>query len=145
MKIYFETKVEANLPEVKDGFNEELFLALKPWWMPAELIQFGMELNDKVVLKIPPNQTWISVITKIDQEEDLLFQFIDEGETLPFPLKSWRHIHRLESTEDGGTNIIDDINFSTGFMLLDCTIYPILWLSFSGRPRVYCKRFRKNS
>jgi len=149
MKIYFETIVEKELKSVKDGFNEELFRALKPWWVPASLKEFGMEKDDLVVLEFPLRQRWISKLTEVDDSSDSYFQFIDEGIELPFPLVSWRHRHRLEKVkvEDSfsGTKIIDHIEFSAANKVISLFIYPLLWYSFKVREPIYCERFSKNT
>lgn len=140
MKIYFETIVEAELDTVKEGFNEDLFLALKPWWMPAKLISFGMEQGDLVTLSFPLGQSWISVLTQEDDSSPDYFQFIDEGQKLPFPLTEWKHIHRLEAAASG-TKIIDNIEYKATNSLISRLLYPLLWYSFKIRGPIYCKRF----
>lgn len=145
MKIYFETIVQANLEAVVAGFDEELFTALKPWWIPAKLKQFGMDVSDKVILEFPMRQQWISEITSVDLKEDKYFQFIDEGIELPFPLKTWKHIHRLEKIDSNQTKIIDNIEYNGLFGILTFLMYPLLWYSFKIRETIYCERLNAKS
>lgn len=144
MKIQIKTKVEASLQRVKEGFTKDLFLSLNPPFPPVKLVQFdGCEAGDKVVLElnfILFKQKWISDIVK-DQETNESWYFIDVGSKLPFFLRKWKHQHGVEKSISGSI-IIDDINFSTGFILTDLLMLPLLYFQFLYRKPIYKKRFR---
>lgn len=127
-----------------EGFDLKLFKALKPPLMSLDVERFdGCNVGDEVHLKVgfgPFRTKWISLITE-NQENDQETYFVDEGKLLPFPLKSWRHIHRVVKTDDKGSEIQDDIEYSTGLRALDVLMYPVLYLQFAARKPVYKKFF----
>jgi len=138
----FETIVSSSVEEVAKGFNQELFEALKPPLLTLKVKKFdGCVTGDEVHLEVGLGITmsWVSKITShIDTPEE--WSFVDEGETLPPPLKNWHHHHRVIKRGDQAA-IIDDIHFSTGLGLLDKLIYPLLFLQFKMRGPVYKKFF----
>ena len=142
MRLQITTTVSADLKKVKAGFNESLFLSLNPPFPPVKLLEFGgCKKGDRVSLDlnfILFRQQWTSLITS-DEESDKEWFFVDEGIQLPFFLTSWKHKHIV--IQNGNTRIIDDIQFSTGWLLFDYLIYPILWLQFAYRKPIYKKRF----
>ena len=86
------------------------------------------------------NQKWISKITdNFNSDRDVYF--VDEGTFLPFPLKKWKHIHRIEKINEFSSYIIDDIEFSCHNELIDLAIYPFLYLIFLYRGPVYKRKF----
>ena len=132
MNISLRSKVKTELRVVQEHFNEDLFRYLLP--PGGQLIEFGgSKKNDYVHLKLPIVGEWLSEIIEDGSTKDRYY-FIDVGRKLPFPLKSWRHIHELQR-EGKHTVIADNITFSTGTLLMDLLFYPILYLSF--RPRVW--------
>lgn len=143
MRIKIETKVQASLNEVKAGFTDELFLKLNPPFPPVKLEKFdGCKTGDQVVIIlnfILFKQTWISDITE-DKEENGSWYFVDQGTKLPFFLSKWRHHHGVKS-ESIGSKIIDDITYSTGTLLTDLIIYPLLYGQFLYRKPIYKKVF----
>ncbi len=141
MRILIETPVAQDYKTVWAGFNEDLFLALKPIFPPLKLLRFdGSMAGDEVHVQIF-NQRFDALIVEQAELEGEIY-FIDEGKQLPFPLKKWRHRHRMIQQAKGSL-IIDDIQFSTGFVLLDYLVYPGLYLQFAGRKPVYQKIFGK--
>ena len=144
MKIKISTKVNASKEDVKKGFTEELFMSLNPPFPPVELLRFdGCKKGDTVALKlnfILFRQHWISVITK-EKEDKKEWYFIDKGVDLPFFLKSWKHKH-IVAADELGAAIKDHITFTTGFLLTDVLMYPILYLQFLYRKPIYKKMFR---
>ena len=144
MNFRIETRVGQSAKMVLDGFNEDLFLALKPPLMPLELIRFdGCEKGDKVQLVLgikPLSQKWDALVVE-HGEDDGKFYFTDIGETLPFPLKDWKHRHQILKLDDGSI-IVDDITYTTGFSLLDVLMYPIMYLQFYIRKPVYRRLFK---
>lgn len=143
MHFRIETKVNQKAHDVLSGFDESLFVALKPPLMPLELLRFdGCEKGDKVqlVLGIKPfSQKWNALVVE-HGENDECFYFTDIGEKLPFPIKDWKHRHFIMK-ERSGSIIVDDITYTTGFRLLDYLMYPIMYLQFLIRKPVYKKLF----
>lgn len=144
MKLYFEAQVKTNVVEIKNGFNQDLFLKLKPPGMVLKLERFdGCEKGNEVHLKMGlPGalQSWISEITDSSQGDDF-WQFIDEGKVLPKPFTYWKHIHRVEKINDGQSRISDSIEYHCKSQLTEKVLWLPLWLSFSIRPGVYRKVF----
>lgn len=142
MKIKIITTIEASVSTVKSGFTEELFLSLNPPFPPVKLLRFdGCEKGDAVSLELNFiffKQKWTSDITEAGETSDQWY-FTDEGVQLPFFLKTWKHRHVVEKHGDG-SKIVDDIAYSTGTMLTNLLMYPILYLQFLYRKPVY-KRF----
>ena len=69
--------------------------------------------------------------------------FVDEGTQLPFFLKKWRHRHRILKTDADASIIVDEIDYTTPFWLLDYLIYPMMYLQFYMRKPVYKRYFKK--
>lgn len=144
MKLQISTKVGQPFEKVRDGFNESLFVKLSPPFPKVQLAQFdGCKAGDTVALTLNFiffKQQWVSKIISDDQSEHH-FQFIDVGVNLPFFIKTWKHKHRIEQHSKGSI-IVDDIEYSTGFWLLDFIFYPLFALQFLYRKPVYKKVFK---
>lgn len=144
MKINISTKVEKNYLDVKEGFNDSLFLKLNPPFPPVKLLRFdGSSKGDIVILELNLllfKQKWVSEITD-DHTDDQEFYFIDEGTTLPFFLKKWKHKHRIIKQENGSI-IKDEIEYHGPAGILTLLLYPVLYLQFLYRKPVYQKIFR---
>ncbi len=141
MRIKIKTKVNKDYKAVFEQFDKDLFLALNPPIMPVKLLRFdGCKTGDEVHIQLPFKTLWISDITEFSASEKEIY-FIDEGRKLPFPLKKWKHKHRIIKLSENETLIVDDINFSTNFILLDILIYPTLFLQFLYRKPIYKKWF----
>jgi len=140
MNLYFEAEVGSSLSEIKQKFDRDLFLKLKPPFVFLELERFdGCAKGDEVHLKtgIPGNlQKWISHIT-FSEETDKSWLFIDEGFVLPPPLKKWKHEHKVTQIREGVCRISDSIFFDCENAFLNRLLWGPLWLSFSIRPKVY--------
>ncbi len=143
MRITIKTKVQASLQVVKDGFTEDLFLKLNPPFPPVKLVQFdGCKAGDKVALKLNFllfKQQWVSNIIE-DYESDIQWYFIDVGQKLPFFLKSWKHVHEVKAIESNSV-IIDDITYTSGTILTDLLMYPLLLIQFLYRKPIYKRIF----
>lgn len=141
MNIKISTQVGASLKKVQEGFTQELFLSLNPPFPPVKLLQFdGCKEGDHVALElnfILFKQQWISDIVEDDEDDNSWF-FVDKGVQLPFFLRKWEHKHIVEKHEEASL-IIDDISFSTGFLLTDVLIYPLLYAQFLYRKPIYKK------
>jgi hypothetical protein len=126
------TKVEMDMDRVRDGFTKELFLALNPPFPKVDLLEFGgCRKGDKVsiMLKFPFfSQIWISEIYD-DLSSNKAWYFADRGVKLPFFLSKWE--------------IVDDITFSSGMILFDILLYPVLLGQFIYRKPIYKKWFKK--
>ncbi len=145
MRIEIETLVNGNYKQVSKRFDKELFLALKPPLVQLDLKVFdGCEKGDRVEMELGilgVKQVWKSLITEHGLSEEKSY-FVDEGVLLPPPLRKWKHHHILENVNDTQTKIIDDIQFSTGFALLDLIIYPVMYAQFWYRKPIYKRIFQ---
>lgn len=140
--LVFKCPVKASVEEVKEGFNLELFKALKPPLVQMEVSRFdGCSKGDEVHLSVGLGLkvSWISLITE-DHQDDNQWYFIDEGKLLPPPLKKWRHIHSVIKDGDGAI-IVDDISFTSNNRVLDFLLRPTMHFQFSGRYDVYQNLF----
>jgi ligand-binding SRPBCC domain-containing protein len=144
MKIKVSTQVASSWKKVLAGFNESLFKSLNPPFPPVKVMRFdGCKTNHRVELELNFflfKQYWHALIIS-HLELDKGFVFVDIGKKLPFFLKSWKHTHSILE-EGNGTQIIDDIEYSTGTLLSDLIFYPILYLQFLYRKPVYKREFR---
>ena len=144
MQLTFNTEVGASLKDVKAGFNRDLFLQLKPFFLQLKLDRFdGCERGHEVHLRtgLPGFlQPWVSRIVE-DSFTEKCWYFVDEGASLPFPLRSWKHRHEVRVTHQGTSEILDMIDYSSGNRLLDVILYAPLWVVFAGRASVYRKVF----
>lgn len=145
MKLFFRTQVEQSFDYVSSRFDKDLFESLKPPVMSLEVVRFdGCQTGDMVELRMglgPFKQDWHSEITYHDFTDNR-FVFHDKGVLLPPPLKFWLHKHIVLSEENSSeTLIIDDIEFKSGFKLLDYLIYPFMYLLFALRKPVYKQYF----
>ena len=126
MKVQCSTIVPGTVSEVFSRFDRSLFEALKPPGMPMRLDRYdGNAAGDRIHVTIGAPllpQRWESVIVERGQSANECF-FVDEGRILPFPLKYWRHVHRVRSAGEQ-VEIIDDIDFRTAIRPLD----PLMWL-----------------
>lgn len=144
MNLYFEAQVKSTVQEIKAGFNQDLFLKLKPPFMSLRLERFdGCEKGHEVHLKMGAMgilQNWVSEITD-SSHTDTVWQFIDEGKVLPAPFTSWKHVHRVEKINETSSRISDSIEYRCTSSMLERALWGPLWLSFAVRPRIYRKVF----
>ncbi|MFT6166171.1 MAG: ligand-binding SRPBCC domain-containing protein [Vicingaceae bacterium] len=139
MKIILKSKVIGDLTTVYNRFDDNLFRYLLP--PGAALIEFGgSKKGDIVHLTLPLAGEWISEITEDGISPGMRY-FVDEGRKLPFPLKKWKHKHILHAA--GKNTIIEDnMSFSSGNIIIDLFIYPVLLLSFLPRIWQYKSYFK---
>ena len=144
MQLKITTQVNADWKTVQQGFNEELFKALNPPFPKVSLRQFdGCEKGDIVDLELNFlvfKQRWKSEIID-DHTTEKSFYFIDVGVKTPFFLKSWKHQHIIQASING-SEIIDQITFTTGTLFTDLIMYPLLVGQFLYRKPIYKKRFK---
>jgi ligand-binding SRPBCC domain-containing protein len=139
MNIRFETEVDGYYTAVMHRFDRRLFEALAPPLVPLEILNFtGSKTGDLVHLKFggPIYTEWISKIIDHGCDEESAF-FIDQGTKLPFPLKTWHHRHIVEKIAPNKSKIIDDIDFESYNPVLTALLYPLLYLSFKPRSKIY--------
>jgi ligand-binding SRPBCC domain-containing protein len=144
MKILLRTIVGCPFEQVAGNFDRELFEFLLPPHFVATLVNYeGSKPGDKIHLtfKIPWKSDWISVIKEFENGRGFYY-FIDEGKKLPFGLKKWRHHHQVRQLTENQTEIIDFMYFSTAFWLLDLLAWPVLFISFFPRKRLYRTYFK---
>ncbi len=126
-----------------ERFDLDLFEALKPIGAKMEVVQFtGSKTGDIVELKFvsPIKAKWVSKITDHGSDVNSAY-FVDEGDTLPFPLKRWKHKHIVEKVDDNYSLIVDNIQYSSGLWLLDLLLYPAMLVGFYPRKFSYRKYF----
>lgn len=147
MKIYIATEVEENYKTVFARFDEDLFLALKPPLIQLNLTRFdGCLTGDKVEMTLGMlgiKHAWTALIVDQKETSDEIY-FVDEGQVIPPPIKTWTHRHGIQKLAESKSLIIDDIEFSTGYKLLDTLMYPIMYLQFWYRKPVYKRYFSKS-
>ena len=138
MNVTLRSTVKGELDVVYQQFNADLFRYLLP--PGAKLLEFGgSRTGDIVHLKLPIAGEWLSEITEDSTSQEECY-FIDQGRKLPFPLKKWRHKHILR--RHGKETIIEDnMNFSTGSIIIDILFYPVLYFAFLPRVWQYRKYF----
>jgi ligand-binding SRPBCC domain-containing protein len=144
MQLQVRTKIKQSYLQVKEGFNEQLFKKLNPPFPKVILKRFdGCKKGDLVNMQlnfIAFKQTWESLITADDTTEGYFF-FQDEGKQLPFFLKQWKHRHWVRKVDEFNSEIVDDIHFSTGHILTDVFMYPLMKAQFLYRKPIYRKFF----
>ena len=85
--------------------------------------------NDKVCIELDfllYQTRWYSVISSFKADASS-YVFVDEGTSVPFGIKTWRHEHRIESISPNECAIIDKIQFQTNYKLLDWLLFPLIW------------------
>lgn len=146
MHIRLETEVDGNYLEVMERFDLDLFEALKPAVGKMEVEQFtGSKKGDIVSLRFlsPVNARWVSKITEDGSDEKQAY-FIDEGIELPFPLKYWQHRHIVQKVTTERSLIVDDITYRASNGLLSLLMYPVMYLSFYPRKKIYRRYFGRD-
>ena len=143
MNIVFKTKVKGNYKAVMERFDRDLFEALKPSQGEMEIIEFtGSKKGDRVHIRFvkPLKAEWLSLITADGVDENEAY-FIDEGETLPFPLSYWQHKHIVQKIDETHSLIIDDITFKAGNPIMTALMYPAMYIGFAPRAKIYRSYF----
>lgn len=145
MQFIIKTQIDKNYQLIFSKFDVNLFIALKPPFMNLNVLRFdGCKRGDEIHLEMNVfgkfNQKWIGHVSDDFRDENCIY-FVDEGALLPFPLKKWKHVHRIDKINEHASYIIDDIKYSTDSDLVDLVIYPFLYIIFSLRVPVYKKIF----
>jgi ligand-binding SRPBCC domain-containing protein len=144
MNLFLTTRISAPLTHIEENFNRTLFAYLNPPGAKVEIVRFdGTKKGDILVLKlktpIMKGEWHGSIIERFSDQKQ--FYFIDVGDELPWPLKSWRHKHLVEKIDQNSCLLSDDVNFSTPSALLDRLFYPFFWGMFFWRRHRYQKYF----
>ena len=149
MHINLRTAVAQAPARVMAGFTRELFLALAPPFPRFTLRRFdGCRRGDQVEIELhagPQTLHWTSLITDHGQLPDGTHFFVDEGQQLPPPLRFWHHRHLIQPGPQGGSLIVDAIEYRTASPLVDALIYPVMWAQFAWRKPIYKRWFSVNS
>lgn len=148
MQIKITSQVDAHYLDIAHGFDINLFKALAPPFPKLEVLRFdGCSKGDEVWIVLHvfgAKIKWDALIVEHGQNLEQWY-FIDEGKLLPYPLRQWKHKHLVTKINDFKSYIIDDIHYSTGWIVLDYLIFPLLYLQFAMRKPIYKKFFKKNS
>lgn len=125
--IQFKVKHQVNAPlaVVWSHFQDRdhafrLFQALSKGGPPIQVSEFGgCGLGAVVALRIGPGKLslpWLSEVTEcVASVASGACWFVDEGRTIPFGMRTFRHKHLLEGAVSGGhaiTTITEDITIS---------------------------------
>ena len=145
MRLILRTAVAQAPAAVLAGFTRDLFVALAPPFPRLTVHHFGgcrrgdrVEIELDTLLKKLP---WTSLITDNGVLADGTHFFVDEGQTLPPPLRFWRHRHLIEPGPAGGSVIVDDLEYRTALPWLDALLYPAMWAQFAWRRPIYRRWF----
>jgi len=143
MNLQLQTTVRGDYRDLINRFDRDLFEALAPRQGEMEIVEFtGSRKGDRVHLRFlkPIRAEWVSLITEDSVNEDEAY-FVDEGVQLPWPLAYWRHRHIVRKITDDTSCIIDDIVFRGVTPLLTALLYPVLYLGFYPRKKIYREYF----
>ncbi len=145
MRLHLKTIVQQDFMSVFNAFDEQLFRELAPPYPRLKLLRFdGSAPGDVVEVELQTGIKafrWTSLITE-REITDTAAWFVDEGQEMPPPLRSWRHKHLV--TELGsGAMIHDIIDYSSGYKALDLLLYPLMLAGFGMRRPVYRRLFRQ--
>jgi ligand-binding SRPBCC domain-containing protein len=141
--MHFEvrTKVGGHYRQVFAKFDQDLLLKLVMPGMKLQLLHFdyppkvGGKIHIRVTIFGMIKQEWKNDFTSYTINENEC-AFVDEGRQMPWPLKQWRHNHRVVKIQDG-TEIVDDVTFATSNKLLDVLMFPVVWMQFRYRRPIY--------
>ena len=146
MHVTLRTAVAQPPAQVMAGFTRELFVALAPPFPKLRLLRFdGCRTGDQVEIELDTlvkRLLWTSLIVDDGQLADGTLFFVDEGQALPPPLRYWRHRHLIEPGPNGGSIIVDDLEYRTATPALDALLYPAMWAQFAWRKPIYRRWFR---
>ncbi|GAA4390990.1 hypothetical protein [Hymenobacter koreensis] len=146
MHLLLRTPVAQPPAAVWAGFTRQLFIDLAPPAPQLRLLRFdGCQRGDvvEIELHLGPLRLarWTSLITEHGELANGGRYFVDQGQEVPAPLRFWRHRHLMEAAPNGGTVIVDAIEYRTASPLLDRLLYPFMWAQFAWRGPVYRRVF----
>ncbi|GEL08281.1 SRPBCC family protein [Salisediminibacterium halotolerans] len=111
--FYYATLIPRPLNDTWDFFQKNENLAAITGFPKVKV--FGdhlVEQDAEVKLKLHfgfISLNWHGRITELSAER----YFIDEGEDIPFPFKSWRHVHAFKAVDESTTKMIDRVTFES--------------------------------
>ena len=127
-----------DIKKVKGEFNNILFLKHLTKLLPVKIIEWDGTYDGAKAHLAFWFFGWRDFIVnhRENTEDDVKFSFVDEGMSLPFYLKSWRHIHGAYK-ERGLIIIKDEVNFTTDSKFLDLILFPMLVMPIIIRKILY--------
>ncbi|GAB3332369.1 hypothetical protein ACFQT0_04825 [Hymenobacter humi] len=147
MLVTLRTAVAQAPAQVMAGFTRALFVALAPPFPRLRVLRFdGCRTGDHVEIELNTlvkRLRWTSLIVDNGEMPDGTVFFVDEGQVLPPPLRFWRHRHLIQPGPQGGSVIVDDLEYRTASPLLDVLLYPAMWAQFAWRKPIYRRWFGK--
>lgn len=145
MHVILRTAVAQPPAQVMAGFTRELFVALAPPFPRLRVLRFdGCLTGDQVEIELDTlvkRLPWTSLIVDHGQLLDGTLFFVDEGRVLPPPLRYWRHRHLIQPGPNGGSVIVDDLEYRSGSRALDVLLRPAMWAQFAWRRPIYRRWF----
>lgn len=143
MEVKVATIVSSRLVDVREAFTQSLLEKLNPPFPKAQIVRYdGEAVGDEVWISLNFlffRQVWKSRIVSSFQD-DRTFVFTDQGEQLPFFLRSWQHTHALRVSRGGAaTEITDALKFTTPWWLPGFIARPL----FNGLMRYRRPLYRK--
>ena len=144
MNFIISTKIKAKSKEaVMAKFTSELFILLAPPFPKIKLLRFdGSEKGNEIHLEMHViffKTEWISLITDHVSKENQIY-FIDEGTSIPAPIKYWRHRHVIRNA-NAILFIDDDLTFTSGNKIVDILLFPFVYGLLFYRKPIYKKYF----
>ena len=145
MHVLLRTAVAQPPAQVMAGFTRELFVALAPPFPRLRVLRFdGCLTGDQVEIELDTlvkRLPWTSLMVDHGQLPDGTLFFVDEGQVLPPPLRFWRHRHLIQPGPNGGSIIVDDLEYRSGSKALDVLLRPAMWAQFAWRRPIYRRWF----
>ncbi|AYA37936.1 hypothetical protein D3Y59_13315 [Hymenobacter oligotrophus] len=146
MRMQLRTPVAQPPAQVWAGFTRQLFLDLAPPLPQLRLLRFdGCERGNLVEIGMYLGPVglarWTSLITEHGELPGGGRYFVDLGQQLPAPLRYWQHRHLMEAAPNGGTVIVEDLEYRTASRVLDALLYPLVWAQFAWRRPIYRRYF----
>ena len=143
MKIIIKSPVPLPPEQVWEGFNLELLKKLTPGIVQLKADVFeGTQPGCRFEMRVGAFgvlQEWKGLVTQAGQTPGS-YWFVDEGVKLPWPLKTWKHLHAVRKSANGSV-IYDLIQFSCRPKWLNPLIFCFLFPLFSVRKRKYLESF----
>ncbi|MBD2723386.1 SRPBCC family protein [Hymenobacter armeniacus] len=145
MLVTLRTAVPQSPARVMAGFTRALFEALAPPFPKLRVLRFdGCHTGDHVEIELNTGVKklrWTSLIVDDGVQPDGTHFFVDEGQILPPPLRYWRHRHLIQPGPNGGSVIVDALEYRTASPWLDRLLYPAMWAQFAWRRPIYRRWF----
>ncbi len=150
MDITVSIPIPYKANQVFNALNKDAFIALtsSAQFPKVKLVEYqGQAPGSKVHLELDfifYRQPWISLISENQNVNGPgIFWFEDVGTVLPFPFKTWKHLHKVIATTDSSCVINEQVSFATGMKLLDFLLIPVVKKMFTNRKPIYLKYFNE--